>query len=489
MRWDGSSWNVVQSPNFGSNSTYLSKVAALSSEDVWAIGGYNIGPDGARPISLHWDGSQWSTIQMPYGPGFAHSLVDISAVAPDDIWAVGGSFDGFMSRTSIEHWNGNEWSIIPSPNPGPNANALYGVTAITTNDVWAVGYYYPNMSSPSANLVLHWDGSVWTQVAAPNAGTSSNNLWDVDAVAGNDVWAIGTFLNAGVEETLALHWDGSQWAVVPTPNSGSSLNRLFGVAASAADDVWAVGYTSTQSLIERYSSQCVTVTPTPSITPPVTASATSTTVPPTACTSTFTDVDETNAFYPYIRCLACRGIISGYDDGTFRPFNDITRGQIAKIVSNAAGFDEDPGPQIYEDVPVGSPFYQWINRLSMRGHIGGYPCGLMEGEPCIEPDNLPYFRPSNSATRGQLAKIVANAAGVEGTPSGIIYSDVPEDHPFYLWIMRLTEAGVMSGYPCGAPGEPCNPQSRPFFRPSNNVTRGQASKIVANTFFPGCQTP
>jgi hypothetical protein len=203
----------------------------------------------------------------------------------------------------------------------------------------------------------------------------------------------------------------------------------------------------------------------------------------------FSDVPVTNTFYANIHCLACRGIISGYSDGTFRPFNDITRGQIAKMVSNAAGFGEDPGPQIYEDVPPGSPFYMWINRLSNRGHMGGYPCGLLPEEPCIGPGNMPYFRPSNSATRGQLSKIVANAAGINTTPSGVFYTDVPEDHTFYVWIMRLTELGVMSGYDCGGEGEPCDSENRPYFRPFSNVTRGQASKIVANTFFPGCETP
>jgi subtilisin len=200
-------------------------------------------------------------------------------------------------------------------------------------------------------------------------------------------------------------------------------------------------------------------------------------------------VQPDNVFYSFIRCLACRGIIGGYDDGTFRPFNDVTRGQIAKMVSNAAGFSDDPGVQLYEDVPPGSPFYIWINRLSNRGHMGGYPCGLLPEEPCIEPGNMPYFRPSNSATRGQLSKIVANAAGIDTTPSGIFYTDVTEEHTFYVWIMRLTQLGVMSGYDCGGEGEPCDDQQRPYFRPFNNVTRGQASKIVANTFFPGCQIP
>jgi predicted extracellular nuclease len=243
-----------------------------------------------------------------------------------------------------------------------------------------------------------------------------------------------------------------------------------------------------------------TSTPTPTATVSFTAtrthtpiaSATSTGTPvgtATACAIEFTDVPPDHTFYTFIRCLACRGIISGYDDSTFRPFNDITRGQIAKIVSNAAGFDEDPGPQIYEDVDGNNPFYQWINRLSMRGHMGGYPCGTVDAEPCIEPDNRPYFRPFANATRGQLSKIVANAAGVGGALIGVFYTDVQEDNPFYVWIMRLTELGVMSGYPCGGETEPCDDENRPYFRPYNNVTRGQAAKIVANTFFTGCQTP
>ncbi len=233
---------------------------------------------------------------------------------------------------------------------------------------------------------------------------------------------------------------------------------------------------------------------TPTVQATAQATSTQTSVPvsspiPTACGITFTDVPSDSTFYTWIRCLACRNIISGYTDGTFRPGNDITRGQIAKMVSNSAGFSEDPGPQIYEDVPLGSPFYDWINRLSMRGHMGGYLCGLVPEEPCISPDNRPYFRPNASATRGQLSKIVSNAAGLIGDPTDIFYTDVPLDHPFYVWIMRLTSLGVMSGYPCGGEGEPCDDANRPYFRPFANVTRGQASKIVANTFFPDCQTP
>jgi hypothetical protein len=225
--------------------------------------------------------------------------------------------------------------------------------------------------------------------------------------------------------------------------------------------------------------------------PAATRTATSTPVPATAtaCTITFIDVPVTDPFYANIRCLACRGIIGGYADGTFRPNNNITRGQIAKVVANAAGFSEPVTGQRYADVLPTNTFYEWIERLSQRGYMGGYPCGLRTTEPCQPPENRPYFRPFENATRGQLSKIVANVAGFQEPVSGQFYADVDSINPFYLEIMRLTNRGVMSGYPCGSPGEPCDPQNRPYFRWGNAVTRGQASKIGANTFYPNCQTP
>ena len=60
---------------------------------------------------------------------------------------------------------------------------------------------------------------------------------------------------------------------------------------------------------------------------------------------------------------------------------------------------------------------------------------------------------------------------------------------FYTFTYELVSRGVMSGYPCGGAGEPCGLGNLPYFRPQNNVTRGQTSKIVANTFFPDCSTP
>jgi hypothetical protein len=155
------------------------------------------------------------------------------------------------------------------------------------------------------------------------------------------------------------------------------------------------------------------------------------------------------------------------------------------MVSNAAGFTEDPGPQIYEDVAPGSTFYNFVQRLASREFINGYPCGGV-GEPC-DAGNLPYFRPADNATRGQTAKIVSNTAGFN-EPGGVqMFEDVAPGATFYDFIQRLASRTIINGYPCGGVGEPCGTGNLPYFRPINTVARGQTAKIVANTFFPDCQ--
>jgi hypothetical protein len=139
--------------------------------------------------------------------------------------------------------------------------------------------------------------------------------------------------------------------------------------------------------------------------------------------------------------------------------------------------------QTFEDVPPGSSFYDFVERLASRDVMQGYPCG--NPEPCV-PGNRPYFRPNGTATRGQLAKIVSNAAGFVEPATGQSFEDVLPGSSFYDFIQRLAARDVMQGYPCGNP-EPCvPPDDRPYFRPAGDITRGQTAKIVSNTFFPEC---
>jgi hypothetical protein len=493
-RWNGSTWNVVVSPNASANDNFLYAVSALAANDVWAVGYYLEGAVG-RTLTMHWNGAVWSIVSSPNVSSTYTGLQGVTAISANDVWAVGYyEYTPGVVRTFTEHWNGIEWSVIASPNVGTIGNILMGVTAVSANDAWAVGFY-SNGDSIGRTLILRWDGSIWNAVTSPNVNTSTNLLRGVTAISPNDVWAVGQYVAGPEYLTLILRWNGSTWNVVASPNV-SSDQSLLAVTAVSANDVWAVGTydagSTSSTLVERYN-PCV-ASPTPTLTPPPTQTPGGPTATPIACTIEFTDVLPGSTFYDFVMCMACQGIINGYTSGCetgnpcFRPNSNVTRGQLTKIVANAAGFSEPVGAQQYEDVPPGSTFFDFVWRLSDRGIVSGYTCGG-QGEPCVPPANLPYFRPNGNATRGQISKIVANAANLSDPPGNQLFEDVAPGSTFYDFVQRLANLQVMSGYACGGAGEPCNPPGNlPYFRPANNATRGQTSKIVANTFFPNCST-
>ena len=150
------------------------------------------------------------------------------------------------------------------------------------------------------------------------------------------------------------------------------------------------------------------------------------------------------------------------------------------------------GTQAFADVPPTNPFYFNVQNIYNDGIVNGYPCGG-PNEPCVPPASRPYFRPNAGATRGQLTKIVSNAAGFDDQIPAAqqTFTDVAPGSTFWLYIERLlaNRPDAIAGYPCGGPNEPCDSENRPYFRLNNGVTRGQASKIVSNTFFPECSPP
>jgi hypothetical protein len=194
----------------------------------------------------------------------------------------------------------------------------------------------------------------------------------------------------------------------------------------------------------------------------------------------FNDVPQGSTFYDYVRCLACRGIVAGYSDNTFRPSANVTRGQMAKFVSNAAGYTDaiPANRQTFTDVPPADPFWLFIERAALHGVISGYSDGS--------------FHPTASVTRGQAAKFIANSADYNETIPATqqSFTDVLPVDTFWLFIERVKLHDVISGYTCGAPpAGPCDPQNRPYFLAGNPVTRGQTAKFIANSFFPNCVTP
>ncbi len=396
------------------------------------------------------------------------------------IYVVGGATDigtfTFTDIVQVYDVATNTWSTTAAAYPGPIglpavSTALGRILVAGGISTGYVPVTYAASYDPAANS---WSDGGLADLPAPRFGAGSGIVGTRWVLAG------GVANRSELTSTIALDLATGHWGSQPPLPSGR-----FGPGAGVAGGaLYLVGGTGpappNYATVLRFSvAACVLPSPTPG---PATATpaAGSPTPTETVCPLTFRDVHSTDYFYEPVLYLACHGVISGYADGTFRPYNNTTRAQQVKIV--VLGFGKPivtpmPGSYTFADVPPGAPFFDVIETAAADAIVSGYACGG-PGEPC-DSTNRPYFRPNANVTRGQLSKIDAVAAGwLLLNPANNTFADVPEGSPFYTFVETAACRSVISGYACGGPGEPCDPAHRPYLRPGANATRGQIAKIV-----------
>lgn len=251
MHWDGTAWTITPTPQ--PYPDLLKKVTAIASDNVWAIGGHG------QSYSLRWDGAQWSNVPIPpvVNRGFVgvtNYLEDIVSTSSNDIWAV-GSMDSLEGGTwtLTMHWNGTEWQQIPSPNKSaPGGSPVYtqglrSAVALAPNDVWAVGFYL--VGDDEHTLIQHWDGTQWSIVPSPDGPTGDGSLRGVSGSSPTDIWAVGEYDKPSftvMGKALTMRWDGTNWSAFIPPNpSPWGVNPLNHVVSLAPNDAYAVGQWST----------------------------------------------------------------------------------------------------------------------------------------------------------------------------------------------------------------------------------------------------
>ena len=342
-------------------------------------------------------------------------------------------------------------------------------------DYWAEGGYQP-LLYPAAIDTDASQGRSWV------AGMSNGNPPDINNLGNNDL--IGTIDSFGLPGNWMIRASGDTGAIVYCPTNTPEPATATATTVPPTATATSVPPTDTETPVPVVTE---TETPVPGATntaTPVPPSATETPGPPTAtetpCPLPFTDVHPADYFYVPVQYLYCHGVISGYADHTFRPYNSTTRSQMVKIVVLGFGLPTYTPPAsgyTFADVHPDFPFYAVIETAAHDNVVSGYDCGG-PGEPC-DAQNRPYFRPYNNVTRGQLSKIDVVAAGWDIlNPPDPSFTDVLPNTAFYEFVETAYCHGIISGYDCGGPGEPCDPQNRPYFRQYNDATRGQISKIV-----------
>ena len=238
VRFNGSTWSAITSPNQGTANNGLNSISMISGAG-WAVGYYQSG--GFQPLGMHWNGSQWSLV-LPAKFGGDSLFTSVDTLADGTAWAVGFQTTATGRSTLIEHASGSTWTQVASPNvAGSTDNSLMAVSGTATTGLWAVGYYL----SPTGRLqplVLRYDTTkpspTWVMVSGvPVPGTIDTVLTAVHVRTASDVWAVGYYNDGAADQPLALHWNGSTWTNSPVPGTG----MLRKVTTAGAGNVWAVG--------------------------------------------------------------------------------------------------------------------------------------------------------------------------------------------------------------------------------------------------------
>ena len=130
----------------------------------------------------------------------------------------------------------------------------------------------------------------------------------------------------------------------------------------------------------------------------------------------FSDIDPSHAAYNAIHTLSVKEIINGYEDGTFRPEEKITRGQAAAIVNRVLN-KEPQNINAFTDVATNSRFAKDIAAIKELGIIQGYEDGT--------------FRPNNYMTRAEMAVIVGKSFNLQNTQMSMASSNYSDIDPSY----------------------------------------------------------
>jgi hypothetical protein len=242
-------WRVVPSPNLfaSTRDDNLVSVSADAPNDVWAVGNSSQLREGGanRSMILHWNGSAWSLAYTLTG-----TARGVSADSPSDVWVVA---DIRGDHALGLRFDGSNWRPTSLADPGTTSWNLAAIHAVAPDDVWAVGGT-ADLGGSGAPLIEHWDGARWSIVPAvgvprDEAGVPNASLTSLAVSADGTVWAVGQATSAaGSQEPLVLRGGAGGFRVVPTPSpvAGNGSDWLFGVSTSGRG-VDAVGsYSSTE---------------------------------------------------------------------------------------------------------------------------------------------------------------------------------------------------------------------------------------------------
>lgn len=163
----------------------------------------------------------------------------------------------------------------------------------------------------------------------------------------------------------------------------------------------------------------------------------------------FEDVTSSYPYFDEISYAVENNIIRGYQDGTFKPNENISRAHAALILSKVLQLDtENVTNPNFTDVPESHIYFNEIAAVANHGIFSGKQDGS--------------FDPNGKLTRAQMAKILSEAFKLGEQPQILTtydFKDVPTGDWAHPYIVALASNGITTGYEDGT------------FKPNANISR------------------
>jgi hypothetical protein len=218
-KWDGTNWSNVGGASFA-------LVYALATDGTNLYVGGSFTNAGGITNLAKWDETNWSAI----GGGIGTYQNTVKPAVNAILWNqgqlyIGGNFTnaGTAPVTNLARWDGNTWSPIGGSVGG--TNDIVQCIAFLGSDLYVAGQF-TTAGGVSALNIAKWNGSTWSALGAglkapPNSFAGAPGSTPVDAIAflGTDLYAAGTFTNAGgIAAGRVAKWDGFSWSTLGSIN-------------------------------------------------------------------------------------------------------------------------------------------------------------------------------------------------------------------------------------------------------------------------------
>lgn len=173
----------------------------------------------------------------------------------------------------------------------------------------------------------------------------------------------------------------------------------------------------------------------------------------------FDDVNTNHTNFNAIDYLQTNGIINGYNDGTFKPENQVNRVEFLKIILEGSNIplDKDENTILpFSDIEENEWYIPYLKKAFAEGYIVGYPDGT--------------FKPGQTINKAEAIKILGEVQQWETLTS---ISEAPfKDTPKLAWYSKYVDYAKEHNY---------LEETGDYFAPENLMTRAQISEVIYRT--------